>query len=469
MRKMIRIPERRRRGQSGALRGWAVVAAFVAGLAACTWLGGGLPPAPAAAQDARVIEWHRGRSTVAVLFLHGLGGCAVPSGANAQDWCASGADDSFRNPATGATWPRILASDDSLVARNALRAVLPEPFRASDLGVWGVDYSHLTGAGCPRFSIEALARAVRLAIQASELYHRHEQVIIVAHSLGGLLAKEVMLGWQLADDPDNAYQARTIAVLLLGVPSQGSPFAPQPGLWRYFLETIGAGRLGGVCERQVKDLFVGDENTYLAGLERRWEALIRARRSRSQSQAPITGCAHETEAERVLPGFRTVIVPALYSATQCLLGNFEIGLTHTQLPKPADAGAAAHGRWLRDGLDQIFSDWSRWTFSAVSFTPVDPTLTALQRRVNEVQGAFRLELDAGVRGFEPRAASYQAASQFGLVARIVRDNPELCLDARWPERAAGVLTIRRSGDCPSPNNDSGALNEGAGGGQPRPR
>lgn len=218
MRRMIRISERQRRRPSSALWRRIAVAAFVAGLVACSGFGGGLPPAPAAAQDARLIEWHRGRSTVAVLFLHGLGGCAVPSDTSARGWCASGAEDSFRNPATGAAWPRILASDDYMIARNALRTALPEPLRASDLGVWGVDYSHLTGAGCPRFSIEALARAVRTAIQASELYHRHEQVIIVAHSLGGLLAKEVMLGWQVADDPDNAYQASTIAVMLLGAP-----------------------------------------------------------------------------------------------------------------------------------------------------------------------------------------------------------------------------------------------------------
>jgi pimeloyl-ACP methyl ester carboxylesterase len=311
----------------------------------------------ALAQSVRVIEWSRGHSPIAVLFLHGLGGCAVPSGSTAKKACAEGAEDSFRNPSASKSWPEMIATDDYRIASNALAEILPKPLRIEDLGVWGVDYSRLTTSGCATFSVPEAARLVRAQVEASKLFERYEQVIIVAHSMGGLIAKNMLLAWQNSNDPDGML-ARTIGVLLLGVPSQGSDIAPPPGMMRYVLETLGVNRLANACSRQVKDLFAGDENTYLRDLERRWEQLLNARRAASRSQAPLIYCAYETMPEPILTKYVTAtIVKQIYAQTQCSDEQFAIPTYHTMLPKPStpeDQRMTFTGRGSR-GASTIYS------------------------------------------------------------------------------------------------------------------
>ena len=58
-----------------------------------------------------------------------------------------------------------------------------------------------------------------------------------------------------------------------------------------------------------------------------------------------------------------------------------------------------------------------------------------------------MQSQAEVMSFSPRSGSYEAPSRFALVSRVVRENPELCLDASWPENDRATLTIRRAGSC----------------------
>jgi hypothetical protein len=61
-------------------------------------------------ESVRFIEWHRGQSTVAILFIHGLGGCAVPPGQSAESFCPRSAKDSFRSSSVQKSWPEMLAA-----------------------------------------------------------------------------------------------------------------------------------------------------------------------------------------------------------------------------------------------------------------------------------------------------------------------------------------------------------------------
>ncbi|MGV7213387.1 alpha/beta fold hydrolase [Bradyrhizobium sp. UFLA05-112] len=398
----------------------------------------------ASAQSVRVIEWSRGRSPIAVLFLHGLGGCAVPSGKTARESCADGAIDSFRNPQSSKSWPEMIASDDYRLAAAALRDILPAPLRLEDLGVWGVDYSRLTTSGCATFSVPEAARLIRGQIEASRLFERYEQVIIVAHSMGGLIAKNMLLSWQNSNDPDGML-ARTIGVLLLGVPSQGSDIAPAPGVLRYVLETLGVDKLANACGRQVKDLFAADENTYLRDLERRWEQLLSARRSASHSQAPLVYCAYETIPEPIATKYiSATVVKQLYAQTQCSDEQFAIPTYHTMLPKPLNMEDDVHRAWFARRLDDLFRQWTQWDFVRFDFLAND-TLEAFARAVNRNQSAFVLDV-ADVKDVKVAAGKFTAPDNFALATKVANVN-SLCLNQEWPDGKPGHVWMRPMGKC----------------------
>lgn len=396
----------------------------------------------ACAQDVHVFQWNRGRSTIALLFIHGLGGCAVPNGKAASAFCRGTLEDSFRNPTTNASWPNLIANDRRPIARNALEDSLRTSIRMGDLGVWGVDYSSLTTSPCGDFSIPQVAQAVRAQVEASGVYDQYEQVIIVTHSMGGLVAKSMLLDWQVSGDREKML-ARTIGVLLLGVPSQGSPNAPEPGIKRYFLEVLGIDRVARVCGRQVKDLFAGDENTFLVDLERRWESLLGARRAASLSQAPLVYCAYETVPEQFFWGFSRTIVERLYAQTQCSLAQFPIARPHTMLPKPLNENDDVHRGWLARSLDDLFSQWVTWPFVRFTFRETT-SYSDLAERINHVQNAFRLVVGE-ISGVKPSNGEYDAPNDYALVAKIISANPGLCMDSKWQNLT--TVTIRLEGRC----------------------
>lgn len=398
---------------------------------------------PACAQSVRVFEWHRGQSTIGVLFIHGIGGCAVPNDDTAAHYCAGGTDDdTFRNAVSGKTWPQIIAADNYTIARSALRAALQVPLRMSDLGLWGVDYSKLTTSSCPSFSIPEVAREVRVQVEASGLFQKYEQVIIVTHSMGGLIAKEMLLQWQTAGDPDGM-AARTIGLFLLGVPSQGSPIAPEPGVQQYLAQALHLDKLLNLCGRQVKDIFAGDANTYLFDLERRWESFLGARRAVSQSTAPLVYCAYETVPEPAGHGiFNIMIVKHLYTETQCSQSAFPIGVSHTNLPKPQGPLDDVNV-WLSRSLDDLFKQWAAWPFARFEFANGE-SFDALADRVESSQNAFRLEVNT-VRQVAPPSGRFSAPNDFALVSKI-GSAAHVCLETQWREEE-GLIILKAGSHC----------------------
>ncbi|MHC2282106.1 pimeloyl-ACP methyl ester carboxylesterase [Bradyrhizobium diazoefficiens] len=316
-----------------------------------------LPASSAFAQSVRVIEWSHGKSTIAVLFIHGLGGCAVPSDQNADAFCANGTQDSFRIAKGKASWPEIAAADSNVIARDALRGLYPGVLHLNDLGTWGVDYSTLTAGTCPQFSIPNLAATIRSQLEASELFEQYEQVIIVAHSLGGLITKNMLLEWRNEGD-DRGFLRRVIGVFLLGVPSQGSGMVPEPGAMNYIMDKVGLARLVNVCRQQAKDLFAGNDNTYLQDLEQRWTKLLGSIRAKSRSQAPLVYCARETMEEPLVnapfsntPLVSKTIVDAIYAQTQCSDAQSAIG---TYPNKETWRSPESRGNLFRDSCKCIF-------------------------------------------------------------------------------------------------------------------
>lgn len=397
------------------------------------------------AQTVRIFEWSKGRSPIALLFIHGIGGCAVPPGQTAASACAANSEDSFKNPKASKSWPEMIASDDHHLAANQLEDILPSPLRIDDLGVWGVDYSRLTNADCAPFSIPETARLVRSRIESSGLFDRYEQIIIVAHSMGGLLTKNMLLEWQTAGDPDGML-ARTIAVIFLGVPSQGSKQAPNPGVQSYLYKLMGADKVAGVCGRQAQDMFPGLLNTYLRDLERRWEELLNTRRAASHSQAPLVHCAYETVPEPVLGGLTgAMIVDELYVQTQCSSAQIGLPTYHTMLPKPQNLQDDVHSAFFTRRLDDLFRQWSQWSFTRYEFLPTD-TFETFARVINRNQRSFVLSAE-DVRSVKPEPGSFDGADSFVVMAKVARANPTICLDIDWPPNGPGRAAFHPAGQC----------------------
>ena len=399
----------------------------------------------ARAQTVRVFEWSKGRSPIALLFIHGIGGCAVPPGQTSAKACAASSEDTFKNPKATKSWPEMIAGDNHRFAANQLDDILPSPLKMDDLGVWGVDYSRLTNADCAPFSIPETARLMRLKIESSGLFDRYEQIIIVAHSMGGLLTKSMLLEWQTAGDPDGML-ARTIAVMFLGVPSQGSQQAPNPGLQSYLYKLMGADKIAGVCGRQAQDMFPGLLNTYLRDLERRWEELLNTRRAASRSPAPLVQCAYETVPEPVLGGLTgAMIVDELYAQTQCSSAQVGLPTHHTMLPKPENLQDDVHSAFFTRRLDDLFRQWSQWSFTRYEFLASD-TFETFARFVNRNQRSFVLSAE-DVRGLKPAPGSFDGADNFVVMAKVARANPTICLDVDWPANGPGQATFRPAGQC----------------------
>jgi pimeloyl-ACP methyl ester carboxylesterase len=421
------------------VREWAVRAAIIAA-ALMIWSGS------VTAQSVRVVEWSRGNSTAALLFVHGLGGCAVPAETTAEQWCFSGTVDSFRNQETGRTWPEIVASDSRVLLDDGGFGNPPGPMRVRDLGVIGVDYSRATANDCPNFSIPQLSQAILAQLEASDVLDKYEQFIIVAHSLGGLVVKQIFQFWNQTND---VRARQVIGLMLLGVPSQGAPLADKT--WQYLDRFARLSKKANLCVRQIEDLFPGDRNTYLQNLETSWASILQALRRESGSELPIVGCAYESVPTVQFLGFSADVVPQLYTATQCSLTPLPIGRSHTELSKPAGPDDDVHGPWLVGGIRETFKAWAPLPLSRFEFSSKQPTLEALRDHINAGQRAFKIELDGNVTDFKPGPGpfngEYRGGNRLALVSSIVRGNPQLCMEVEFPAGASGRVTLRSSAAC----------------------
>jgi hypothetical protein len=403
-----------------------------------------MPAVPVSAQSVRIIEWSRGNSEVALLFIHGLGGCAVPYGESAGIWCPPKVADSFRNEASGRTWPEIVEADDRPLVAAALAGNPSKALTPADLGLIGIDYSRLTSSGCANFGIFQIAQAVRGALQASGVLERYEQFIIVAHSMGGIITKQMLVDWKVGGDP-SAMTRRILGVMMLGVPSQGSPIAS--GAFKYLNDAFGIDTYVRLCHRQVEDLFSGDENSYLNSLEGSWTDLLHGLRSNSHSQLPMVGCAYENTSEVQLLGYGVEIVPRLYATTQCSLASFPVARKHTDLPKPIGKDDDVNGPWLMEDLKAILAEWARTPFSTFEFSSDEPTLLFLRDHLNSNPQILHLDIDDDVLNFRPKLGPYQAGNRYGLVLEVAKKNSELCMKATFAFKQKASILLRRRGLC----------------------
>lgn len=180
-----------------------------------------------------------GKRPKLVVFVHGL------TGSGSGTW---------RTDDRQASWPWKM---------KAVR----EQRLFGDADVYVYDYaSNIFGNGPTLASLTAdMSKALRDEAQSG----RYETVIFVAHSLGGVLTRQVLLG-------DDALRRKTAALYLFAVPQQGSHLATLATALGFASPVV----------RQLSSKRAGSSETYLDELNRTW----------IDRQADVAAyCAYETQ------------------------------------------------------------------------------------------------------------------------------------------------------------------------------
>ena len=247
----------------------------------------------------------------ALLFLHGLG---------------SDHERGFTHP-NGQRW-------QTLIQREGNRRL-----GRRRLGGWtfySIDYSDAL-----TLAIEEIAVTITGHSRFQSLFHDHNHLFFVAHSLGGLVLKRVLL--QMQQRGQTPYLNRILGAALLGVPTAGSPLADAANDYSIFGRPL-ANWLG-VELSQVRELqTVEAGNTFLLQLQNDWNELVE-RRLRTGFPFHIA-CAYETRPEVENAFVNVTVVPRFYTTNAGCSGRpMPLNASHTMLPKPADQNAPVHD-WL---------------------------------------------------------------------------------------------------------------------------
>jgi predicted alpha/beta hydrolase family esterase len=218
-------------------------------------------------------------SDTVIVFFHGIFGDPL------KTWSAGD---------TASSFPRLIAEDSTL----------------NHPGVFLVGYDSPLLGRAP--TIEQNAQKVKQDLIDQGVFD-HKNVIFLAHSEGGLVARRVI---QKISDGDRL--PRVKGVLLFAVPVHGANAAERT----YWLS----------LNPQLRDMRPDEFNSMLQSWEEDWEDLFRrasdSARSGNPMAVPAVYCAYETKALGPV-----VVVPALYASTHCDK-PYPLPLDHSSIVKP---------------------------------------------------------------------------------------------------------------------------------------
>ncbi len=226
-----------------------------------------------------------------IVFVHGLHG-------DRTSWRAS----------NGAYWPQMVQTDPHFAHSDVVVAEYPTP--------------SLHG----QYSTSQLAEILWQSLNQQQVWE-HREVVIIAHSLGGILSEEMLL-----NHPADA--ARVVFVVAYATPHQGSFVA----------------NLAKVYDKDplLSDLRDGNDNTFLMDLEQRW-------RSTPEVARIHRFCAYESLDTQSGEGIGKVLhahtrVVSYYSATYGCDADTppqKINADHIDIIKPASRNAEAYKFFAR--------------------------------------------------------------------------------------------------------------------------
>jgi len=222
-----------------------------------------------------------GPAHAAIIFIHGIMGNAAQT---------------FRNSHAQQGWPEMLAADKTL----------GQPVQVTSLAYESQPLS-LSG------NIHEIATRLQTRLQDKGVFENNDKVIFVAHSMGGLVAKQMLL--QLSRDNPSAYE-KVAGIFFLATPAGGSDLADVMA-WVS-------------VNPQFRDMSSMDFNTFLNSQEDDWNAMLRKRTE--LAPYPKAFCLYEK-----LPIGPVVVVPRSRAQLSCDECPVTFDRNHVDLVKPSSA------------------------------------------------------------------------------------------------------------------------------------
>jgi pimeloyl-ACP methyl ester carboxylesterase len=225
-----------------------------------------------------VIPAASGQAQTLVIFVHGILGNPT---------------NTFKDENVEAGWPQLLATDSQL---------------GSHVDVMSVGYasSPLKRAS----NINEIATRLRYRLEDKGVFERFSKVIFITHSMGGLVARRMLL--QLSQDNPAAY-GKVAGVFFLATPSGGSNEA-EIAAW--------------VSRNpQFDNMAPSDVNIFLQMQDDDWAAQLKKRTT--NAPYPRTFCVYETQAVGT-----TVVVPRSRALSACDDRPTAFDRNHINLVKP---------------------------------------------------------------------------------------------------------------------------------------
>jgi len=127
---------------------------------------------------------------------------------------------------------------------------------------------------CSSYTLSEIAKYVSNDFEASRIFLQYRSIVFIGHSLGGLVAKKVIL------DLDEESRKKVAGLVLLGTPSEGNVLADRATALPFF---------AGGCEL-LRDLRSIDSNSILQDTRERWTSLVL---SNANGARPSVHCAYE--------------------------------------------------------------------------------------------------------------------------------------------------------------------------------
>ncbi len=226
-----------------------------------------------------------------VVFIHGVLGDG---------------DSTWRNAETGAYWPEMIRQDREF----------------QDFDIYVVNYESTLVARAS--TIEEIAQRELQRLRDRKVFARYRQIYFITHSMGGLVAKRILIDLNRPPEVENLRRVR--AVLYISTPAQGATIADLAS-WISLNPQLG-------------DMRPADLNAFLQSLENQWQNLLRDR-DVAQAVFPLAFCAYETKLTHGI-----MVVSRVYAATRCDENAYPVDLSHSDIVKPRDVSADPYP-WTR--------------------------------------------------------------------------------------------------------------------------
>jgi len=240
------------------------------------------------------------QSKKAIVFVHGVFGDI---------------EGTWRNEAAGTSFPELIARDST--------------FRGFDI--------YLVGYLSPKWgrakTLQEVSTSVYRRLTDRDIFNRHDTVVFIAHSMGGLVVERILSRLN-TEDKDALHKVR--AALFFATPANGAPIA----------------ELGSWVSRnpQLRDMDPVNLNSWLQSVS---DDIVIMRRQREQTAAwfPRMYAAYETE-----PTWGAAVVPRVYATMPVDDPMEPLTADHLTIVKPTDLHDEimdwTRGR-IRDALNSV--------------------------------------------------------------------------------------------------------------------